>query len=259
MSGHSKWSTIKRAKGVTDIKRGQTFTKLANVITIAVKLGLSGDPDSNPRLRMAVDEARSVNMPKENIQRAIERGLGKGEGQSLEEVLYEGFGPGKIAIIVEGVTDNKMRTTSAIKNIFDKGGGSMAGVGAVSYMFERCGQIKVKGKGGSLDQEMLEFIDLGAKDVESFDLAQDFTEAQDTQRYLIYTEVAELNTITNKITQAGFEIEKQELIYKPNILVDVDTQENADKVLGFVSRLEESEDVQKVYANFNIPDELLTV
>src|SRR3989338_1489295 len=134
MSGHSKWSTIKRAKGAADIKRGQTFTKIANAITIAVKSNGSGDPESNHRLRMVMDEAKSVNMPKDNIQRAIDRGLGKGEGQSLEEVLYEGFGPGKVAFIVEGVTDNKLRTMQEVKNIFDRNGGALVGPGAVSYM-----------------------------------------------------------------------------------------------------------------------------
>lgn len=144
MSGHSKWSTIKRAKGAADIKRGLTFTKVANAITIATKMGGSGDPDSNPRLRMAVDEARGVNMPKDNIQRAIDRGLGKLPGQTLEEVLYEGFGPGKTAFLVEGVTDNKMRTLQEVKNLFDKNGGSLGGQGSVAYMFDRVGEIRVK-------------------------------------------------------------------------------------------------------------------
>ncbi len=243
MSGHSKWSTIKRAKGATDVKRGLTFTKIANVVTIAVRLGGSGDPDANPRLRMAIDEARSVNMPKENIQRAIDRGLGKGEGNALEEVLYEGFGPHKVALMVEGVTDNKMRTTAAVKNIFDKGGGSMAGQGAVSYMFERCGEIKVNTKGGNKDDEMLEFIDLGAKDVE------DYID-ENMQRYLVYTESPELNTMGNKLTQAGYGVEKAELIYKPNILVEIKDKENAEQVINFIDRLEELDDVQKVYDNF---------
>ena len=162
MSGHSKWSTIKRQKGVADIKRGQTFTKIANAITIAVKMGGSGDPGSNPRLRVVLEGAREVNMPKDNIQRAIDRGLGKGEAGSLEEVLYEGFGPGKVAFLVEGVSDNKMRTTQEIKNIFEKNGGSMTGQGSVSYMFDRKGEIKIKSKGGSAEEEMLELIDLGA-------------------------------------------------------------------------------------------------
>ncbi len=234
MSGHSKWSTIKRAKGVTDIKRGQTFTKLANVITIAVRLGGSGDPDSNPRLRMSIDEARSVNMPKENIQRAIDRGLGKGEEANLEEVLYEGFGPSKVAVIVEGLTDNKSRTLQEVKNIFEKRGGHLAGQGSVAYMFERVGEIRVKGKGGSVEEETLELIDLGAKDI---------------QGYLVYTESPELNTMGNKITQAGYGVESQGLIYKPTVFVEINDEESADKVLDFIKRLEELDDIQKVYTN----------
>lgn len=234
MSGHSKWSTIKRAKGAADIKRGQTFTKVANAITIATKLGGSGDPDSNPRLRMVMDEAKAVNMPKENVQRAIDRGMGKGEGQPLEEVLYEGFGPSKVAFLVEGVTDNKLRTLQEIKNIFEKSGGSLAGQGAVSYMFERVGELRVEGKGGSIEDEMLELIDLGAKDI---------------QGYLVYTEASNLTEVGNKITQAGYGVESQGLVYKPTILVEIKDNEEASKVLDFVEKLEESDDIQKVYTN----------
>ncbi|MDP3973819.1 MAG: YebC/PmpR family DNA-binding transcriptional regulator [Candidatus Daviesbacteria bacterium] len=263
MSGHSKWSTIKRAKGVADIKRGQTFTKVANAITIAAKLGGSGDPEANPRLRMIMDTARAVNMPKENIQRAIDRGLGKLPGQTLEEVLYEGFGPGSVAFIVEGVTDNKLRTLQEVKNIFEKNGGSLAGQGSVLYMFERCGELRVKGKGlasrseGSMEDEMLELIDLGSKDVESFDFAQDFADAQEKQGYLVYVEGSELNTMGTKITQAGFGVESQELVYKPLNMVEITDKETAEKVLDFAGKLEELDDVQKVYANFDIPEDLV--
>src|SRR3989344_8337893 len=156
MSGHSKWSTIKRSKGAADIKRGMTFTKLANAITIAAKTGGSGDPNFNPRLRMALEQAKSVNLPKDNIQRAIDRGLGKLPGQTLEEVNYEGFGPGKAAFILEGVTDNKLRTLQVIKNLFERSGGTLASTGSVSYMFDRVGEIKVVGKNGSSEDEILE-------------------------------------------------------------------------------------------------------
>ena len=250
MSGHSKWSTIKRHKGAADIKRGQTFTKLANAITIAVKLGGSGDPESNPRLRVVMDAAKAVNMPKENVQRAIDRGLGRLPGQMLEEVTYEGFGPGKVAFLVEGVTDNKLRTLQEVKNIFERSGGSMAGQGSVSYMFDRKGEIKVKSKGGLVEDEILELIDLGAEDVEEF--IED-----NIKKYLVYTESLELNTMGNKITQAGYEVELQELTKKPNILIPVKDGETAKKVLDFTQKLEELDDVQKVYANFDIPDLLI--
>ena len=250
MSGHSKWSTIKRAKGAADIKRGQTFTKVANAITIAVKLGGSGDPNSNPRLRITMEDAKAVNMPKENVQRAIDRGLGKLPGQTIEEVLYEGFGPGKIAFLVEGVTDNKLRTLQEIKNLFERAGGSLAGTGSVSYMFESKGEIIIKGKGGSKDDEMLELIDFGAEDVEEF---QD----ENIQKYLVYVNSTKLNDMSNKLTQAGYGVEKAEVVLKPNALVKITDKETAQKVLDFAGKLEELDDVQKVYANFNIADGLL--
>lgn len=249
MSGHSKWSTIKRAKGAADIKRGLTFTKVANSITISVKLGGFGDPDFNPRLRIAMEEAKAVNMPKDNIQRAIDRGLGKLPGQTLEEVIYEGFGPLKTAFIVEGVTDNKLRTLQEIKNLFERNGGGLAGQGAVSYMFQRLGEIKVKGKGGSVQDEILELIDLGAEDVE------DFLE-DDIQKYLIYVQASELNTMGIKITQAGYAVELQELIHKPTILQEIKDKEEAKKVLEFTQKIEDLDDVQKVYTNFDIQEEL---
>ncbi len=249
MSGHSKWSTIKRAKGATDIKRSQTFTKLANAISIAARLGNSGDPNSNPRLRMALESARKVNMPKENVQRSIDRGLGKLPGQTLEEVIYEGFGPGRVAFVVEGVTDNKLRTTSEIKNLFERVGGNMGGQGSVSYMFEKKGELKVKGKGNSPEDEMLELIDLGAEDVE------DYIE-DGMQMYLVYVESPELNTMGTKITQAGFEMESAEVVMKPNTTVEISDKTVAEKVIEFAGKLDMHDDVQKVYANFDVPEEL---
>ena len=250
MSGHSKWSTIKRQKGVADIKRGQTFTKIANAITITARTGGSGDPNSNPRLRAALEDAGKVNMPKENIQRAIDRGLGKLPGQILEEVIYEGFGPGKVAFLVEGVTDNKLRTNQEIRNLFERSGGSLGGQGSTSYMFDKKGEIKVKGKGGSVEEEMLELIDLGVEDVE------DFVE-ENIQKYLVYTESPELNTMGNKITQAGYEVESQAMVMKPNAPVQIEDAETAKKVLEFAEKLEGLDDVQKVYANFDIEESLL--
>ncbi len=252
MSGHSKWSTIKRQKGVADIKRGLTFTKIAGAIAIAVKQGGSGDPNSNPRLRMVMETARGVNMPKENIQRAIERGLGTGK-EALEEVLYEGFGPGKAAFLVEAVTDNKLRTHQTVKNLFEKSGGSLAGQGSVAYLFERKGEIKVVSRQSSVvskEDEILELIDLGAEDVE------DYLE-DNIQKYLVYTMSSELNTMGIKITQAGFEVESQELVYKPNTLVEINDSQLAKKILEFAGKLEEEDDVQKVYSNFDIPEELI--
>ncbi len=261
MSGHSKWSTIKRQKGAADIKRGQTFTKVANAITIAVKMGGSGDPQSNPRLRMVMEDAKAVNMPKENVQRAIDRGLGRLPGQNLEEVAFEGFGPGKVAFFVEGVTDNRLRTLQEIKSLFERSGGSLAGQGSVGYMFDRKGEIRVKspkanlakggGKGGSVEEEILELIDLGVEDVE------DFLD-NNIQKYLVYTDGPELNTMSTKITQVGYEVEKAEIVLKPNTLVEIKDKETAQKVLDFAQKLEEMDDVQKVYSNFDVSENLLS-
>lgn len=250
MSGHSKWSTIKRQKGVADIKRGQTFTKLANIITLAARSGGSGDPSSNPRLRVALEAARRVNMPKDNVQRAIDRGLGKLPGQVLEEVYYEGFGPGRAAFYIEGVTDNKLRTNQEIKNIFERSGGNLGSQGSTAYMFDKKGEIIVKSKGDDPEAEMLELIDLGAEDVEDY-------QEDGVQKYLVYVESPELNTMSNKITQADYEVESQEITYKPNVLTEINDKEIARKVLDFAQKLEEHIDIQKVYANFDIPDQLI--
>jgi len=248
MSGHSKWSTIKRAKGAADVKRAQSFTKIANLISIAAKEGNSGDLESNPKLRNTLETARKVNMPKENIQRAIDRGLGKLPGQTLEEVSYEGFGPGKVAFFIEGVTDNRLRTNQEVKYIFDRNGGAL---GSTAYMFDKYGEVRVEGKGGGLEDEMLELIDLGAEDVEEY-------QEDKKQMYLVYVESPELNTMGNKITQSGFKVESSEITYKPNISVDIQDKEVAQKVIDFTEKIEDLDDIQKVYANFEISEELLT-
>ncbi|MDO8570126.1 MAG: YebC/PmpR family DNA-binding transcriptional regulator [Candidatus Daviesbacteria bacterium] len=254
MSGHSKWSTIKRAKGTADIKKGMVFTKLANAIALAARAGNSGDVNSNPRLRTVLEDAKKVNMPKENVQRAIDRGLGKLPGQTIEEVTYEGFGPGKVAFYLEGVTDNKLRTNSEIKNLFEKSGGNLGSLGSVAYMFDKKGEIRIKSQvtsGKSQDEEMLELIDLGAGDVEEY--LED-----EVQKYLVYTEITQLNNVSTKITQSGFEVESAEIIMKPNIIVNISDKEIAEKVMEFTEKLEEHDDIQKVFANFEIDEELMS-
>ena|SRR3989344_717224 len=252
MSGHSKWSTIKRQKGLTDAKRGQAFTKISNVITIAVKLGGGGDPASNPRLRVAIDAARAVNMPKDNIQRAIEKGLGKGK-EGLEEVVYEGFGPGHVAFIAEGVTDNRLRTNQEIKNLFERNGGNLGNQGSIAYLFEKKGEIRVVSRQStaiSKEDEMLELIDLGAEDVE------DYVE-DGKQMYLVYTEPTGINTIGHAIADAGYTIEFQDQVMKPLTIQEITQKEVAEKVMAFAEKLEESEDIQKVFTNFDIPEDLV--
>lgn len=250
MSGHSKWSTIKRAKGVTDAKRSQSFTKVANAIAIAARLGNSGKIEDNPRLRMIVEAARAINMPKENVQRAIDRGLGNLPGQILEEVIYEGFGPGKVAFLVETVTDNKMRTVANLRNIFERSGGALGNQGSVSYMFDKKGEIRLKTKGGNSDDEILELIDLGAEDIEDYN-------EDGVKKYLVYTDSTQLYNLSTKITQSGFPVESSELVFVPNTATEIKDPELAKRVLDFSEKLEDQDDIQKVHANFDIPDELV--
>jgi YebC/PmpR family DNA-binding regulatory protein len=249
MSGHSKWSQIKRQKGINDVKRSGVFTKIGFAITLAAKTSNDGNPDTNPRLRMAIETARGVNMPKENIQRAIDKGLGKLPGQSIEEVLYEGFGPGRVAFLVEGITDNRLRTNAEIRNLFERNGGNMGNVGSVSYMFDKVGELKIEGKSGDKDEEMLELIDLGAQDVE------DFLE-DGKQMYLVYVQSPELNTMSTKLTQSWYRVESAQLVFKPNTLVEIDEKEVAEKLMEFLEKLESNEDVQNVYYSAVFPDDL---
>lgn len=258
MSGHSKWSTIKRQKGVEDVKRGMTFTKIANAITVASKLGGSGSPESNPRLRMMLEQAKGLNMPKDNIQRAIDRGLGKLPGQSIDEVLFEGFGPSKVAYLIEVVTDNKMRTLQELRNMFERAGGHLGDSGSTFYMFDKRGEIKIVSKGGNIEDEILELIDLGAEDVEEYEDSFDGAQDKNGQKYVVYTKVSELDTLGNKITQAGFSVESSEIVMIPNIITEVNDKESAKKVVEFTEKLESLDDIQKVYANFSLDDSMYT-
>jgi YebC/PmpR family DNA-binding regulatory protein len=249
MSGHSKWSTIKRQKGAADQKRGMTFTKLANVIALAAKEGGGEDAASNPRLRLALEQARAVNMPKENIQRAIDRGLGRLPGQTFEEVHFEGFGPGKTAFIVTGVTDNKNRTLAEIRNLFDRSGGALGTTGSVGFMFEKKGLIRVVSKKNDPDEEELELIDSGAEDLESY-------EDEGVKKYLIYTDPTETSQVSKNITQSGFEVESMQIMFKPTIETKINDRELAERVLNFSEKLEDHDDIQSVSSNFDISDEI---
>ncbi|MDP2649712.1 MAG: YebC/PmpR family DNA-binding transcriptional regulator [bacterium] len=247
MSGHSKWTQIKRQKGVADAKRGQAFTKLANAIAIAVREGGGiGDPSQNFKLRLAIEKARSINMPKENIERAIEKGQGKGEKGDFFEVVYEGFAPGGAAVIAEAATDNKMRTTAEIKNIFDKNGGHLGVPGSVSYQFVSKGLINVKKNGKSFDDIFLAAVDAGAEDVEDAG-----------EIVLVYTKPEDLAKVKDIITKMGFSIESFELTRKPLSTFQIESPVEAKKILSFVEKLETLDDVQKVYSNFDIPDSLI--
>jgi YebC/PmpR family DNA-binding regulatory protein len=241
MSGHSKWSTIKRQKGAQDAKRGATFTKISNAITIAVKQGGGvSDPDQNPRLRLAVELARSNNMPKENIERAITRATAKGAGE-LTEVTYEGFAPGGVSVMIEAVTDNTNRTTSEIKSLFNKSGASFAGPGAVAYQFEQSGEISINKNGHSLDDIFMQAAELGANDVEDGE-----------EEAIIYTNVSDLGKIREGLKSAGLDITSAQISRKPKNTVSVEDEVLKEKILSFLSALEEMDDVQKVYSNISV-------
>ena len=247
MSGHSKWKQIKRQKGVADQKRGQAFTKLANAITIAVHAsaaaGLSaGDPAQNFRLRLTIEKARSSNMPKENITRAIEKGMGK-RGEDIEEVVYEGFSPGGAAVIVIAATDNKLRTTGEVKNFFEKSGGSFGQPGSVSYQFENKGVIVVALETHSVDDIFLIAADAGAEDVE-----------QIGDEVLVYTKPDVLAKIKDVLAAHSLNILEADLIRKPKMNLQIDNRETAEKIIAFIDKLEDMDDVQKVYTNAVIID-----
>ncbi len=240
MSGHSKWAKIHRAKEDSDQKRGQSFTKLSNAITLAVKEGSGiADPEFNFRLRMAIDKAREANMPKDNIARAVDRAAGKGEGNALEEILYEGYGPGGVGFLVQSVTDNRQRTVQEVKNIFDRSGGAVASPGAVSFNFKKVGYITVNA-GDKTEEVMLKLIDLGVEDVED----------EGDGVLGVYTNAADLISIRDKIAGIGLTAQSAEIVMKPVNYVSVADQKTADQVLSLVDKLEELDDVQKVFVNF---------
>lgn len=242
MSGHSKWSTIKREKGAKDAKRGAEFTKLGNAIAVAAKSG--ADPDMNFALRLAIDKARAANMPTANIQRSIDRGSGKLGGAAIEEVTYEGYGPGGIAVLVECATDNKNRTYPEVRLAFTKNGGSMAEQGSVAFQFARKGIIKANFVEGDVDEKLLEAVDAGAEDAEILD----------DNDLLIYTDPKEFATVRDDLRQRGFNIEEAELTFVPQNTVEITDAEVARKATNLMNALEDLDDVSNVYANFEIKE-----
>lgn len=246
MAGHSKWVQIKRQKGAADIKRGQTFTKIANAISVAVKTGGTADPGNNIRLRIAMDQAKAANMPKENITRAIERALGTfGGDRPIEEAIYEGFGPGGVGFIIQAATDNKQRTLSAIKNVLQRSGGQLATPGAVSWQFQKQLLVRVVPKEVSSEEAILALIDAGVHDVETVE-----------NTILAYTLPENLASVRDRVADKGT-ILSVELVLRPTTSVPINDPDTARKVLSLVDTIEEQEDVQQVFANFDIPEELL--
>ncbi|MFA6521651.1 MAG: YebC/PmpR family DNA-binding transcriptional regulator [Candidatus Gracilibacteria bacterium] len=245
MARHSHWAQIKLKKGATDKKRGKIFTKHAHLIETAVRKA-GGDPGMNASLRLAIDNARADNMPRENIDRAIKKGLGTAKGaEQMQEVTYEGFAPGGVALLIETLTDNKNRTNQAVRNVMQKNGGNMGAMGSTSFLFDVKGMINVKAKGNRDDDEM-EIIDAGAQDLQEIDGG-----------FLIYTAPNELGAVRKKLEGGGFKIESAELTKIPKNLVDVNDPAIAKKILNLMELLEEEDDVLSVAANFDIPEGLL--
>jgi len=244
MSGHSKWSSIKRQKGAADVKKGVVFTKMAREIMLAAREG-GADPDSNFRLRLALDRARSVNMPRDNIQRAIDRATGGADGAQVESVVYEGYGPGGVSVMVEAATDNRNRTASEIRAAFARQGGKLGESGSVQWLFEQKGIIEIDAKGRDADDVALTAIDAGAEDVE--------TEAG----YItVYTPTASFEKVKAALDKAGISAESAEVSMRPTNTIHLEGDQ-ARKVVKLVEALEDLDDVQKVHANFEVPEEIL--
>lgn len=241
MSGHSKWATTKRKKAAIDAKRGKIFTKLGRLVTIAARDGKSGDPASNPSLRMAVENARAASMPKDNIERAIQRGIGGGSASMIEEVVYEAYAPGGVALLIECLTDNKNRTLGEIKAVLNKAGGSLATAGSVSFQFKKIGQILVDESENETKGEDLELIliDSGADDFE-----------KEEGVYIVSCAFSETASVTRKLDESEVKIESTEIIYVATSYIDLDENKRAT-VIGLVDKLEELDDISNVYCNMN--------
>jgi len=246
VSGHSKWSSIKHKKGAADAKRGQLFSKLSRAIIVAAKEG-GADPSANLALQNAIEKARSYSMPKDNIERAIAKGAGAdAEASAFETVVYEGYGPDGVAVLVEALTDNRNRTASEVRHAFTKHGGNLGTTGAVAWQFERRGVVLVGAEGTDEDELVLLAADAGADDVE-----------RDASTFVVTSAPEELKAVREALEAGGFAIESVELAMVPKTTVAVVDESTARRIVRLVEGLEETEDVQDVYANFDIPEDVL--
>jgi len=244
MAGHSKWAGIKHKKAVVDARRGQLFTKLARAITVAAKEG-GGDVEANPRLALAVQKARDASMPKDNIERAIAKGTGAGaDADALETVVYEGYGPGGVALLIEAVTDNRNRTGSAVRHLFNKHGGNLGEPGSVAYLFDKRGLVVVDAERYS-DDDLMVAIDAGAEDI-----------ALDEDVFEILSDPSDLPGVRAALVEAGIDVENAEVTQQPKSRVPVD-EATAGRLMRLIDGLEEQDDVDAVHANFDAPAEVL--
>ena len=242
MSGHSKWSTIKRKKGAADAKRGKIFTKLIREIATAARIG-GGEVDSNPRLRLGVDKAKQANMPRDNIQRAIQKGVGGGEGESYEEMIYEGYGPGGAAILIETLTDNKNRTVGEVRHVLSHHGGNLGASGSVGYLFSKKGLISFEREGLDADALMEAALEAGAEDV-----------VENTDTLDVVTTQADFSAVKESLEAGDFAPVHAEVTMEPSTTVELVGPE-AELMLKLSDALEDLDDVQNVYANFDIPED----
>lgn len=244
MSGHSKWSQIKRQKGANDVKRGAIFTKMTREIMLAAREG-GGDPEGNFRLRLAMDRARAVNVPIANIQRAIDRATGGGDGAQVESIVYEGYGPGGVSIMVEAATDSRNRTAAEVRAAFTRHNGKLGESGSVQWLFEQKGIIEIDAKGKDADEIELQAIDAGAEDVE-----------RDGDLVTVYTAPNRFEAVRKALEGLKLKVADAEMSMRPSQTVHLEG-EQAKKVIGLVEALEDLDDVQKVHANFDVPEEVL--
>ncbi len=242
MSGHSKWASIKHQKGIKDARRGASFTKFANLISVAARGG--ADPATNFKLRLAVDSAKKASVPNANIERAIKRGAGLDGGTAFEEVMYEGYGSGGVAVLVETATDNRNRTASDVRSTFSKMGGNLGTTGSVAYQFTQRGLIEILAS--DLEAATMDAIEAGAEDVD---------EAGD--RLVVYTKPTDLDAVRKALVAAGYVVEKAELSFEPNTTITVTDEATAKKLMKLMDALDELDDVTNTYANFDIAPELL--
>ena len=247
MSGHNKWSTIKHKKGAADAKRGKLFSRLAKEITMAARDG-GGDPGMNPRLRHAVAAAKAANMPNDNVDRAIKKGTGELAGGALEELVYEGYAPGGVAVIATCLSDNRNRTAADVRNIFTRSGASLAGSGAVSWMFHRKSRFVIEGEHAD-EEALLDVLLEGGADVEDLQVTDDTAE--------IFAAPEAFAGVGEVLEAAGIGISESGIVMVPENTVELTSKEEARKVLRFVEALEEYDDVQEVYVNFELADELM--
>lgn len=245
MAGHSKWANIKHKKAASDKVKGKVFSKLAKEIMVAARIG-GGDPDSNITLRTLVQKARAANMPSDNVERAIKKGTGELEGAAMEEIIYEGFGPGGVSLLVKCLSDNRNRTAGEVRNVFTKLGGNLAGAGAVARSYQRKGQFIISAEGVTEDKLIEVALDAGAEDVKN-----------NGDYFEVICHSNDFNKVSEALTSKGITSEESEVTMIPDLMVEVTDKTQAAAILKFVEALEDLDDVQNVYSNFDIPDEVM--